>query len=47
MQDLSGSRGCAFEAFITSLGKYTEGYLVGEWVKFPIANEDIPTVFRI
>ncbi len=36
MEDLSDSRDCAFEAFITNLGKYNEGYLVGEWVKFPI-----------
>lgn len=26
---------CPFEAFITNLGKYNEGVLVGEWVKFP------------
>ena len=24
-----------FAAFITNLGKYNEGSLVGEWVKFP------------
>ena len=24
-----------FAAFITNLGKYNEGELVGEWVKFP------------
>ena len=24
-----------FAAFITNLGKYNEGDLVGEWVKFP------------
>ena len=24
-----------FSAFITNLGKYNEGSLVGEWVKFP------------
>ena len=24
-----------FAAFITNLGKYNEGALVGEWVKFP------------
>ena len=24
-----------FEAFVTNLGKYNEGMLVGEWVKFP------------
>lgn len=44
MQDLSDSRDCAFEAFITNLGKYNEGYLVGEWVKFPITNEEMQEV---
>ena len=24
-----------FEAFVTNLGKYNEGMLVGEWVKLP------------
>ena len=24
------------EAYVTNLGKYNEGELVGEWVKFPI-----------
>ena len=46
MQDLSHSRDCAFEAFITNLGKYNKGYLVGEWVKFPITNEEMQEVFK-
>jgi hypothetical protein len=25
---------CVFEAYVTNLGKYNEGALVGEWVKF-------------
>lgn len=25
-----------FRAFITNLGKYNEGYLIGEWVDFPV-----------
>lgn len=29
-----------FRAFITNLGKYNEGELVGEWVDFPITDED-------
>ena len=45
MQDLSDSRDCAFEAYITNLGKYNEGYLVGEWVKFPITNEEMQMVY--
>ena len=37
---------CPFEAFITNLGKYNEGYLVGEWVKFPCTNEELENVFK-
>ena len=33
MMNISDTRDCAFEAFITNLGKYNEGFLVGEWVK--------------
>ena len=32
-------------AFITNLGKYNEGELVGEWVDFPTTNETIQKVF--
>ncbi|MBO5171228.1 MAG: antirestriction protein ArdA [Oscillospiraceae bacterium] len=32
-----------FAAFITSLGKYNEGELIGEWVKFPTSAEKIRT----
>lgn len=46
MYNLSGSRDCAFEAFVTNLGKYNEGELVGEWVKFPISNEEMQEVFK-
>lgn len=28
-----------FAAFITNLGKYNEGELVGKWVKFPTTTE--------
>ena len=35
-----------FEAYITNLGKYNEGCLVGEWVKFPVTNEEMQAVFR-
>ena len=35
------TRDCAFEAFITNLDKYNEGFLVGEWVKFPVTNEEM------
>ena len=30
-----------FAAFITNLGKYNEGELIGEWVKFPTTAEEI------
>ena len=32
-----------FAAFITNLGKYNEGELIGEWVKFPTSAEEIRT----
>ena len=37
---------CPFEAFITNLGKYNEGELVGEWVKFPTTPEKLHEVFQ-
>lgn len=30
----------SFEAFVTNLGKYNEGELVGEWVQFPSPPPD-------
>ncbi len=35
-----------FAAFITNLGKYNEGELVGEWVKFPTTHEELQKVFE-
>lgn len=46
MNNLSDSRDCAFEAFVTNLGKYNEGELIGEWVKFPITNEEMQGIFK-
>lgn len=34
-----------FEAFVTNLGKYNEGELVGEWVRFPTSEEEMKEVF--
>lgn len=34
-----------FAAFVTNLGKYNEGELVGEWVKFPTTTEEMKKVF--
>ena len=36
----------SFAAFITNLGKYNEGSLVGEWVKFPTTAEELQKVFE-
>lgn len=36
----------AFSAFITNLGKYNEGQLVGEWVGFPTTRERLNDVFE-
>ena len=30
-----------FEAYITNLGKYAEGQLVGETLKFPTTTEEV------
>ena len=35
-----------FAAFITNLGKYNEGELVGECVKFPTTAEELKEVFK-
>lgn len=33
-------------AYVTNLGKYNEGALVGEWVQFPTTKEKINEVFK-
>ena len=33
-------------AYVTNLGKYNEGTLVGEWVQFPATKEKINEVFK-
>ena len=35
-----------FAAFITNLGKYNEGELVGEWVRFPTTADEMKKVFE-
>ena len=35
-----------FAAFITNLGKYNEGALMGEWVKFPTTAEELKKAFE-
>lgn len=35
-----------FEAYVTNLGKYNEGELVGEWVEFPTTTEHMQNVFE-
>lgn len=37
---------CPFEAYVTNLGKYNEGELMGEWVKFPTTHEEMQEVFK-
>ena len=34
------------KAYITNLGKYNEGELIGEWVTFPIEQEELNKVFE-
>ena len=33
-------------AYITNLGTYTEGYLIGEWVSFPLDEDDQAAVLE-
>ena len=46
MPDYSYNKDYPFATFITNLGKYNEGELVGEWVKFPTTAEEMKEVFK-
>ena len=46
MPDYSYNKDYPFAVFITNLGKYNEGELVGEWVKFPTTAEEMKEVFK-
>ena len=35
-----------FEAYITNLGKYNEGALVGEYLKFPTTSEEVQALLK-
>lgn len=34
------------KGWICNLGKYNEGYLVGEWIEFPIDKEELKAVYK-
>lgn len=34
------------KGFITNLGKYNEGELIGEWIEFPIDEDDLEEVLK-
>ena len=34
------------KGYITNLGKYNEGYLIGEWITFPVSEEDLQEVLK-
>ena len=36
-----------FEAYITNVGKYAEGQLVGETLKFPATTEEVQLLLKI
>lgn len=38
--------GAILEAYITNLGKYTEGQLVGETLKFPTTTEEVQSLLK-
>lgn len=33
-------------AYVTNLGKYNEGELIGEWVSFPVSSEEMNEVYN-
>ena len=35
-----------FEAYVTNLGKYNEGELVGETLKFPATTEEVQSLLK-
>ena len=39
------ANGMYISAFITNLGKYNEGYLIGEWVDFPVTADEMKAVY--
>ena len=34
------------KGYITNLGKYNEGELIGKWISFPISNEELQEVYK-
>ena len=34
------------EGFITNLGKYNEGELIGKWIEFPISDDELQQVLK-
>lgn len=46
MPDYSHDKDYPFAAYITNLGKYNEGELVGEWLKFPTTYDELQKVFE-
>lgn len=35
-----------FRIYLTNLGKYNEGYLIGRWIDLPCSGEDLETVLK-
>ena len=36
----------SMEIFLTNLGKYVEGYLVGQWVKLPVPEDKLESILK-
>lgn len=36
----------SMEIFLTNLGKYVEGYLVGQWVKLPVPEDKLNNILK-
>ena len=32
--------------YLTNLGKYNEGFLIGEWVSLPVDEDELNEVFK-
>ena len=46
MSDLSAKKVRDVKIYITNLGKYVEGYLIGKWVQLPIDEDDLEKVLE-
>jgi antirestriction protein len=41
-----GKNTMIIKGFITNLGKYNEGELIGKWIEFPVSDDDLQEVLK-